>query len=142
MEVLEICHRVVLSETMSKEWNDHQLSFFQDWRTEMVRKGKVAPVSSPPDEELRENLQQSAENRSQVEALLKDAHLVESALKADGKVVSVDAKARQLFSNATAAERKLRRIVWVNPEKPEEQAVSWLRSGAKNDQHRQLGSDD
>jgi len=71
--------------------------------------------------------------------MLKDLILIEAALASDKTVVSRDDTVRRLFRANLARLRALRPVVWVNPERPDEAAVDWLRSGAKPERRRQLG---
>ena len=58
--------------------------------------------------------------------LLKDAHLIEVALVADQRVISLDEEARLHFGLAASAVPVLCKICWVNPARSAEQAVQWL----------------
>jgi hypothetical protein len=80
--VLTICHRMVLTSAIGKEWSDHQRSFATKWRVRMY--------------------------------------------------------ARSLFARACGHVAELERIVWVNPERPEETPMLWLERGAKPEAKRTL----
>jgi hypothetical protein len=69
----------------------------------------------------------------------KDYHLLEAALATDRNVVSLDEIVRALFDNAAVSVAALKNIVWVNPDKPEEEAIVWLEKNAKRERKRMLG---
>lgn len=146
--VLRICHRAVLTRDLEKEWKKHESNFGQIWRGEMERRGKLIYIKSLEDSDLRAKiymadilLENLTENqRSQVK---KDIHLIEAALATDKIVISLDDKtARRFFTQAAQQVeelRELKTISWVNPDKPEESPISWLKSGANPEPERLLG---
>ena len=71
---------------------------------------------------------------------LNDIHLIEAALVTDQTVVSLDETARQVFSSTSEEVVTLREIAWINPSREEERPIPWLRSGAKPEEGRRLGS--
>jgi hypothetical protein len=114
----------------------------------MERRGKLIYIKSLEDSDLRAKiymadilLENLTENqRSQVK---KDIHLIEAALATDKIVISLDDKtARRFFTQAAQQVeelRELKTISWVNPDKPEESPISWLKSGANPEPERLLG---
>lgn len=71
--------------------------------------------------------------------MLKDCHLLEAALKTNNTILALDDRARLHLSIAASVIKKIRPIVWVNPDKAEEDALAWLEGGAEPEKHRQLG---
>ena len=155
--VLEICHRAVLTRALETEWNNHRSRFGQAWRGKMERKGKLIRVKSLEESDLRakiymtdsflanymseslsENL--TEKNRS---AVKKDIHLIEAALATDKIVVSLDDNtARRFFALAAQGVEELselKAIAWVNPDKPDESPIEWLKNGANAEPERMLG---
>jgi hypothetical protein len=72
--------------------------------------------------------------------MLKDCLLVEAAIVTDRSIISLDETVRSLFSGVAQELRTLRRIVWINPDKEDEQSIIWLKNGAKLERKRFLGS--
>lgn len=68
-----------------------------------------------------------------------DMLLIEAALATDRTVVSLDDEVRGLFKLNIDRLRSLGRILWVNPDQGEEDAITWLQSGARPERHRMLG---
>jgi hypothetical protein len=130
---LRICHRMVLADAIVREWRRHESTFALRFRTEMLmRDAKTHPVSSAQDQGLRESLLAAERDTQQHEALLKDAHLIEAALRADCIIISCDGKARRRLARVASHVDELADIVWVDPvERQADWVVSWLEDGAR-----------
>ena len=89
-------------------------------------------------EELRKAVEVAAMALNAGGVMQKDAHLVEAALATEHTVTSLDDKARGWFAESSARIPKLRRIVWVNPDRSTEEPIQWLREGAKREATRTL----
>ena len=69
----------------------------------------------------------------------KDFHLLEAARATDQTIISLDEIIRQLFARAAQHVGEIRDIVWVNPERmEEEEPLVWLKNGAPPEDHRKL----
>ena len=69
----------------------------------------------------------------------KDFHLLDAALATDQTIISLEEIIRGLFARATQRVGEIRDIVWVNPERmEEEEPLVWLQNGAPPDDHRKL----
>ena len=71
--------------------------------------------------------------------MLKDIHLIETALAADEIVSSLDEAVRGHFKRICDPISEIQQIVWVNPTNPDEGCIPWLREGAKAEDERKLG---
>lgn len=138
--VLEICHRVVLTSEIAREWRDHRSRFFRTWQLQMYARKKVDSVLEAEGVELDRQLERCGAEPKDLDAMQKDLHLIRAALASDRIVVSRDERVRRLFSALAATVPSLRRVVWVNPDRPEEEAVAWLEAGAGREARRKLGS--
>ena len=138
--VREICHHVVFTSAIGDEWREHRSQFFAEWRTSMDARKKVAYISGPENEELREKILSTAATDKQHDALEKDIHLIEAAVAADQTIMSLDEAARTLFHEASRTVGELRSIAWVNPEASEQdQVTAWLEAGAESENELTLG---
>lgn len=149
-DVLNAVRRVgfvmVLTSEIVREWNEHQSRFSLAWRIAMTQASKTEVVSHS-DEKLRNDLMEMAERKvgqSKItedvcRIMLKDCHLLEAALAADGIVLALDDKVRHHFRIVAEVIAEIREVVWVNPDKAEEEAIAWLEAGAGPELHRQLG---
>jgi predicted nucleic acid-binding protein len=123
--ILEICHRVVMTEDIREEWHRHQSKFSRRWRVAMYARKKIVELQLVIDEEFRDRMSGPGRTADQRAAILKDLHLIEAALQADRIVVSLDETARMLFQV-----QELSTIIWVNPISEHHRIQSWLEQGA------------
>ncbi len=137
--VRAICHRVVMTTAIIEEWNNHQSNFARRWRVSMEARKKVNRVNAPVNNKLRDKIKKITATEKDCEAMLKDIHLVEAAKATEQSVASLDETVRNLFASISRRVGEFRSIVWVNPDKIEEQPMSWLENGAKPEKKRLLG---
>lgn len=139
-EILSVCHRVVLTDSISKEWKRHQFSFFQAWLTNMTSREKVVRVDADEHKNpLRDELRAAIGDQAKLAEALKDAPLLEAALAADRIVISVDERARAIMSVVARSNARLKSVIWVNPER-DRNVVDWIKQGAKPERRRRLGA--
>jgi hypothetical protein len=122
-----------------EEWNNHQSHFARRWRRSMEARKKVVRVGAPADDNLRDKIKHIASSDKARDAMLKDIHLIEAAKVTDQTVIALDETVRNLFASMSRRVGELRSIVWANPDKTEEQSISWLENGAKPEKRRLLG---
>jgi hypothetical protein len=137
---LTVCHRVVLTPSVSSEWKKHESGFARQWRAAMVARKKLLLIDVPEDAGLRDALDGAVESERDRRAMLKDAHLVEAARVTDHTVVSLDEQVRALFGAASARVSPLKTVVWANPGREAEECSRWLEDGAPPHPHRRLGA--
>ena len=135
-----ICHRIVMTPEISREWKKHQSNFARQWHVSMQARRKVCRVDAAPNDGLYNKVKREAANEKDREAMLNDLHLVEAALATDQIVVSLDEAARGLFADTAQRVGELKNVVWVNPDRADERPVRWLEEGARPEKGRQLGS--
>jgi hypothetical protein len=138
--VLKICHQAVMTTEVYGEWKRHQSGFAYEWRVAMIARKKLQVEKVAQNSELRKRIESAAKNDRQVYEMLKDAHLIEAAIVTDKAIISLDELVRNLFSEATGNVKELRYILWVNPDKAEDQCIVWLEGGARVEKKRLLGS--
>lgn len=138
----------VLTPELREEWGRHASIYSVRWRAAMYSRRRVRGLLSAHDDGLRRNLARCARSiagndPAQIpgiqSAMEKDAHLLEAAIAARAPVASLDDKVRHHFSVCAQNNHSLRAIHWVNPTRQEENAVTWVRSGAPAEQFRTLG---
>ena len=135
-------HEVVISKDIKKEWYTHGKNIYATtWLSSMQARKRVFHVKENcEDAFLRQEINALSTLPVQIEAMLKDVILLEAAIKTDRSVISMDQKARRLFAGACVCIGYIRDIQWANPCIPEEDAISWLRDGAKHKTEFQLGN--
>ena len=137
--VRDFGHRIVMSPEIRAEWDEHQQLFARRWRFSMLARKRLQVVPVDPDWALRDRLDEVAPDDNARDAMYKDACLIEAALDTDSTVASLDERVRALFRQAADQVGELRAIVWVNPEREEDEPISWLERGAPAEPERMLG---
>jgi len=138
--VLKVCHRIVITPDILQEWKKHQSRFASTWLSQMYGRKKVHDeVGATVDNKLRNGIKQHTGSEKDCAAMLKDIHLIEAAQATDQTVISLDETVRKLFNLSTKHIGVLKNIVWVNPDKADEQPFLWLKNGAKPEKKRLLG---
>jgi hypothetical protein len=137
--VLSNNHRLVMTPEISTEWAEHASSFTRKWRVRMYARKRVDHVNPDTDAVLRRQTERLDADPADIKYMLKDLRLIEAAKATDQTVSSRDERVRALFMRASRSVSALRSIVWVNPDRPDENPVDWLQQGAKPEQKRMLG---
>ena len=138
-EVLSLGHGVVMTPEISNEWKRHRSSFARRWRVSMDARKKVYRINPQANEELRDKIEGTATSENEIEVMQKDFHLLEAARETDQTIISLDETIRRLFARAAQRVGEIRDIVWVNPERTEEEKpLVWLQNGAPSEEHRKL----
>ena len=107
----------------------------------MDARKKVLRIDTPEIDPIREEIDGIAEDHARG-AMGKDLHLVAAAGATDGLIASMDEEARELFKETSGRVEELKGLVWVNPCKPDDDAIGWLEDGAPTERRRQLGVSD
>ena len=133
-------HRIVMTRKISDEWKRHQSRFALEWRASMDARRRVVRIDPPEDNTLQDKITTTTSDKDENEVMQKDFHLLAAALTTDKTVISLDETVRTLFARASQRIGEIRDIIWVNPERTEEQPITWLKNGAPPDAHRQLST--
>jgi hypothetical protein len=149
MAVRDSCHRLVMTPEIYDEWqrrNDEKgrkpSRFLLTWLAEMTAREKINVYADIPTyEELWNKIEETIDINQGVQAALKDFLLIKAALGTDKIIVSLDEKARKPFKIAAIQVNELKDIVWINPDKiEEEKPIEWLENGAEAESDRLLGT--
>ncbi len=139
LTALEVCHRVVMTPDLRQEWDKHQSRFAKEWLRQMIARKKLEALPKiETDKDLWSSIEKNAENDSQRFEMVKDLCLVEAAIATDQTIISLDETIRFLFSQVSDRIDILQAILWVNPDKPQEDCLEWLINGATPDTKRCL----
>ncbi len=131
-EMLEICHKTVMTEQIFEEWKKHESRFARTWRTGMIARSKLVNLGDVSDVDMKNEIDDLAVSQKDCAAMKKDALLIAAALETDGLVASTDDTARKLFSQACKNIARLAPVIWVNPATDYVAVSQWMRRGAKN----------
>ena len=135
----ECPHHVVMTPELSEEWEENQSKFAATWLRSMIARKRFDYVEPRVHQALRDKIRETATGENEVEDMRKDFHLLEAALVTDQTIISLDETIRRLFAHATQGVGEIRDIVWVNPERmEEEEPLVWLENGAPPEDRRQL----
>jgi hypothetical protein len=137
--VLANDHRLVITPEISDEWTRRQSNFSRSWRRRMYARKSVFALNLDTSRSVVTRLRRVKCTKRQHDAMLNDVHLIDAALATDRTVNSLDAEARNVYARACGSLAELKRIVWVNPDKPGEDPLGWLERGAQADRERMLG---
>ena len=129
-DVLQICHRAVVTPEIGREWKRHRSNYARQWYRSMVARRKVCFLESQEGTSLRGKVVSLVEGDKARHALGKDAHLVDAALATDGCIASLDNTARAFLGSITPRVRELQKMQWVNPAEAA-YSRSWLAAGAR-----------
>lgn len=113
IDVLNICHRAVMTPEIADEWKKHASKFARKWRVQMEARKKI--VRMQPMQQLTDRIESLELPEKKIGAMTKDIHLIEAALEADGIVVSMDDTARGLFGEASESIGEIKSVKWLNP---------------------------
>ena len=138
-EVLQICHSFLAGDELALEWRIHATPFARRWLRSMSARKKLNHFDLGHDERLHAQILAAARDEGEGQQMLKDVHLIETALELSSPVVSLDDRARNSFKEASQVVQRLRSVVWVNPTTDDESPLEWLRSGAQSEASRCLG---
>ena len=151
-DVLDICHRVVITTGVDREWRDRALAirakaderrsrFLVDWLFAMGRKkGKILRPHVAANDALRRKINRLGLPQAARKEIIEDIHLVEAAMASDGVIISRDDAAQRLLSNITGSCPEIRKIIWCNPVTVSDDGLRWLSHGAPVVKVWQLGS--
>ncbi|MGI4743990.1 MAG: hypothetical protein ACRYG7_53250 [Janthinobacterium lividum] len=123
-------HRVVLSATQFREWQKHQSPYARRWLASMKAKNLWHVLTPEPDSGLANNIHKLECTDKACAEMLKDVHLLESALATDHVVVSQETNVLGLFITYARPLRIPRPVAWVNPIEDTPTCMAWLEAGA------------
>lgn len=129
---------IVSTSELREEWNRHQSGFFLSWRARMMGQKRIEVLNDGPNAALRLKLGICATNEGEREAMLKDCHLLEAALRSDRRIASCETRVRRHFCRACPRVGEIRSIIWVNPDDDDERVLVWLEDGAPEESQRRL----
>ncbi len=130
-EVLEMIrnrgHRVVHSPKIFEEHRKHQSNFASKWRVSMIGRRQWCRCEVEEDSELRAGIREGhGEDEKREEAALKDAHLLEAAIRCDKRIISRDARALGLFRELCPTLGKYREILWADLTGMPTETLEWI----------------
>lgn len=151
--VYDVCHKVVLSAEIYREWDFNALQirfpaekqrvrFLANWMVAMARRkgGKILQPTIPHNDALRTKINHLGLPEASRQEISEDLHLIEAALACDNIVISRDDSVRAPLRSVTGSCPEFEKVVWCNPVDLGEEGLEWLRTGARVVKAWQLGS--
>jgi hypothetical protein len=137
-----VCHRVVMTPDIRREWRNHKSAFSISWLAAMSRRRKVVEVVVDAQREklLVRTVLASGLGKKQKREAEKDCLLISAALAADRIVASSDVEARKLFATVAATLSDVAAVMWVDPIFEPGLPVAWLEAGARTENARMLAN--
>ncbi|MFE2886340.1 hypothetical protein [Streptomyces sp. NPDC059272] len=140
-EILTVGHNLAFNENLIAEWRKHRSNFALQWLGAMQRRGKIKVVRCSPDKVDKLSAcvdQTNLLTVKQKDAVRKDFLLLHCAWTSDELVSSLDEKMRRLLAVMVSEHAEIGGVVWVNPNKAEDRAQEWIKSGARTEEDRKL----
>jgi len=151
--ILDVCHRIVLSAEIYREWERHALDaqtgadlrrtrFLANWMVAMSRRkgGKILWVRVGRNDALRTKINHLGLPEAARQEISEDLHLIEGAMAFDRVVVSRDDSVRDLLRGISGRCPEFAKVIWCNPVDLGGEGLEWLRDGARVVKVWQLGS--
>lgn len=139
-EILNLKCVMVFNAELFAEWGKHESGYARRWRLSMIAKKRMRTIRDSENIALREAIDGHAPSDNARQEMLHDVHLLELALKADNIISSLNDRDRDRFKAICKHVSEIRQVLWVNPDKVEENCLDWLKNGAPVDDHRKLGN--
>ncbi|HNS22944.1 MAG TPA: hypothetical protein PKH24_20765 [Sedimentisphaerales bacterium] len=113
LAILNICHRIVLTEAIRQEWHRHASRFTRKWLVSMYAKKKVPPCNDAPLNRVDNACEVLSPGEQ--EELRKDLCLIEAACAADGIIITRDDAIVQIWQKCHSRLGLSKPIRWINP---------------------------
>ena len=105
-------HVAAMCPNLRQEWRNHQSIFATKWLASMIAKKKVNFIK--PTQDIRNFIEKNIVDCKNKEIALKDAHLLDAALKSDKIIASNDNTARAVFCELSKKNGSISTISWFN----------------------------
>lgn len=138
--MLKYCHKLAWTSDIAEEWKRHESSYAKRWRAAMTARKKVHRLVDVQDANLRLQINESVMAVDKTNALLKDIHLIEAAIRSDSIIISCDQRVQKLINEAAQTTTAIRLICWCDPCQELDEAVNWVASGASIETTRRFGA--
>jgi predicted ABC-class ATPase len=114
-EIANSSHKVFFSSAIRDEWNLHQSNFSRTWRANMIARRRVV-LKEPNSLALLRNLVESSSVDERIkQGINKDLHLIEAAIFADKRLITLDEKLKDHMQLAVATSFEFRQLIWFLP---------------------------
>ena len=87
---------------------------------------------------MKNKILKTATSGEDHEAMAKDFHLLDTAIRTDRIVVSLDNTVLRLFVAATSTVGEIREVIWINPVETPDVVIKWLENDTPPEESRKL----
>ncbi|NUQ86581.1 MAG: hypothetical protein HUU11_17915 [Anaerolineales bacterium] len=115
--MLDVCHRVVLSDDLKSEMDARGGQWFMRWLRMMKVRRKVVWLSPGVDDLFKRIARDRTIDAERRRRIAKDAHVLNLAIAADGLLLSCDDVLRRDWQGLPDRHQPQRRVAILNPEK-------------------------
>lgn len=116
---------LAMSPDILAEWRRHRSRYASVWLHDMYGRKRVKRIEPASEDVAREAIGRCSEKKRL--AMEKDLLLLEAALAADQRVISLDEVVRELFASLSHSVGSIAHILWNCPLSAD--CVEWIRSG-------------
>ncbi|HUI31942.1 MAG TPA: hypothetical protein VLX91_17160 [Candidatus Acidoferrales bacterium] len=131
--VRDICNQLVMTEKIHEEWNRNASKYAFQWAASMKSLGKLRDLEAGDPTTLLKKIESLEIGDAQKRAMLKDVCLIVAAKSSECRVVSLDEEARELYRKFGDPLQELNGVLWINPEKQDDDAMGWLERGTPSE---------
>lgn len=111
LDVLEVCHRVILTNSIQVEWNRHMSRFSRKWIHSMFARKKIIRNVLPSNIEF----DMIGVAKSDYGIIKKDWGLIEAALETDRVIITQDDEFKKRLAKTPNGLKIVDSILWINP---------------------------
>jgi hypothetical protein len=131
-------HIAVFGRNLRDEWIRHASSYATSWFRNMEQKSRVVLEDGEQFAKLAEPACACLSDVGEKNALVKDFHLIQSALATGQLILSNEVRFPKYVAAACAAVPELASLHYANPAVEGDQCRLWIKAGAEKDADRRI----
>ena len=80
-DMMEICHKIVMTDAIFEEWKKHESKFARTWRMGMIARRKLVQLAGVSDVDIKNEINDLAASPKDRAAMKKDALLIAAVIR-------------------------------------------------------------
>jgi len=112
--ILKICHHLIMTDAIKKEWKHHKSGYTRMWQRQMYSRRKIESIKDDKLPSL--SINESHFTESELDALKKDLPLLKAACASDGIIITRDTEIRDICSKYKKQIKLSKSIRWIIPD--------------------------
>jgi len=133
-------HVAVFGRSLLSEWDRHASSYARRWLRNMEQKSRVVLEDGERFAELAISACACLSTAGEKAALVKDLHLIQSALATGQLILSNEVRFPRYVALACAAVQELATLYYANPTVEGDRCRLWIKAGAEKNADRRIDS--